>query len=93
MAWLANMPRSPAQYLVEVSVGLFITISSVAMSNVAVVSNPLTFDPWPISVITYAPIISKLLILGSQYFFCSTLAKFSKLILNMHMWIETGSGP
>ena len=49
-ACVVNLPKSPGHHFVEVTVGLLIMNSSVALSKVAVVSNAATSEPCPSSV-------------------------------------------
>ena len=49
-ACVVKRPSSPGQNFVAVGVGVWIMNSSVVMSRVAVVSSPITSDPWPSSV-------------------------------------------
>ena len=44
-AWVAKKANSPTHHFVAVIVGVLIINSSVALSNIAVVSNPATFEP------------------------------------------------
>jgi hypothetical protein len=50
MACVERTPRSPGQNLAAEVLGVCIINSSLSLSNVAVVSSPLTLEPCPSSV-------------------------------------------